>query len=59
MITFRPRAAGESDPAFLAAQAVLVTNYYKLINGRSVFGVVGDGRQPIDRTRPLIAAPPV
>ncbi|MFD3590042.1 DEAD/DEAH box helicase [Streptomyces sp. NPDC058683] len=36
------------DPAFLAAQAVLVTNYYKLINGKSVFGVVGDGREPSD-----------
>ncbi len=36
------------DPAFLAAQAVLVTNYDKLINGKSVFGVVGDGPEPID-----------
>jgi hypothetical protein len=32
------------DPAFLSAQAVLVTNYQKLINGKSAFGVVGDGR---------------
>jgi hypothetical protein len=36
------------DPTFLAERAVLVTNYYKLINGKSVFGVVGDGREPID-----------
>ncbi|WP_199546370.1 DEAD/DEAH box helicase [Streptomyces sp. N35] len=36
------------DPAFLASQAVLVTNYYRLINGKSVFGVLGDGREPID-----------
>jgi Type III restriction enzyme, res subunit len=36
------------DPAFLASQAVLVTNYQKLINGKSVFGVVGDGKEPVD-----------
>ncbi|GGU11501.1 DEAD/DEAH box helicase family protein [Streptomyces lateritius] len=36
------------DPAFLASEAVLVTNYQKLINGKSVFGVVGDGRDRID-----------
>ncbi|MER6401491.1 DEAD/DEAH box helicase family protein [Kitasatospora sp. NPDC001603] len=35
-------------PAFLSAQAVLVTNYQKLINGKSAFGVVGDGKEPID-----------
>ncbi|MFI0813551.1 DEAD/DEAH box helicase [Streptomyces echinatus] len=36
------------DPAFRAAQAVLVTNYQKLINGKSAFGVVGDGKEVID-----------
>jgi hypothetical protein len=36
------------DQAFTTAQAVLVTNYQKLINGKSAFGVVGDGREPID-----------
>ncbi|MGW4490470.1 DEAD/DEAH box helicase [Streptomyces sp. NPDC004376] len=36
------------DPAFLSAQAVLVTNYQKLINGKSAFGVVGDGKEPMD-----------
>ncbi len=36
------------DPAFLTAQAVLVTTYPKLINGMSVFGVVGDGKEPVD-----------
>ncbi|MFI1415700.1 DEAD/DEAH box helicase family protein [Streptomyces sp. NPDC020707] len=36
------------DPAFRTAQAVLVTNYQKLLNGRSAFGVVGDGKEPID-----------
>ncbi|WP_405763938.1 DEAD/DEAH box helicase family protein [Streptomyces sp. NBC_00080] len=36
------------DPAFLTAQAVLVTNYPKLLNGRSAFGVVGDGKDPVD-----------
>ncbi|MGY1583249.1 DEAD/DEAH box helicase [Streptomyces sp. MN13] len=36
------------DSAFRAAQAVLVTNYQKLINGRSVFGVVGDGKEVVD-----------
>jgi hypothetical protein len=36
------------DPAFTTAQAVLVTNYQKLLNGMSAFGVVGDGKEPID-----------
>lgn len=36
------------DPAFLMAEAVLVTTYQKLINGKSVFGVVGDGRPPVE-----------
>ncbi|WP_230687067.1 DEAD/DEAH box helicase [Catellatospora vulcania] len=36
------------DPAFLTQEAILVTNFYKLINGRSVFGVLGDGRDVID-----------
>ncbi|WP_093868115.1 DEAD/DEAH box helicase family protein [Streptomyces sp. KS_5] len=36
------------DPAFLSAHAVLVTNYQKLINGKSAFGVLGDGKEPID-----------
>ncbi|MFK0025685.1 DEAD/DEAH box helicase family protein [Streptomyces sp. NPDC090798] len=36
------------DQAFLTAQAVLVTNYQKLINGKSAFGVVGDGKEPLD-----------
>ncbi|WP_331719721.1 DEAD/DEAH box helicase family protein [Streptomyces virginiae] len=36
------------DPGFLAARTVLVTNYQKLINGKSQFGVVGDGKQPLD-----------
>ncbi|MGJ3557991.1 DEAD/DEAH box helicase [Streptomyces sp. INA 01156] len=36
------------DPAFTTAQAVLVTNYQKLLNGKSAFGVVGDGKEPVD-----------
>ncbi|MEV8346425.1 DEAD/DEAH box helicase family protein [Streptomyces niveus] len=36
------------DPAFLTAQAVLVTNYPKLINGKSAFGVLGNGKDPVD-----------
>ncbi|MDT0616046.1 hypothetical protein [Streptomyces lancefieldiae] len=32
---------------FLASQAVLVTNYQKLINGKPAFGVVGDGKEPL------------
>ncbi|MCX5450277.1 DEAD/DEAH box helicase family protein [Streptomyces nigrescens] len=36
------------DPAFLTTQAVLVTNYQKLINGKSAFGVVGDSKEPVD-----------
>ncbi|QHN31195.1 DEAD/DEAH box helicase [Gordonia amarae] len=38
-----------NDPDFRAQQAILVTTYQKLINGRSVFGVVGDDRgEPLD-----------
>jgi hypothetical protein len=36
------------DTAFHAQQAILVTTFQKLINGKSVFGVTGDGRVPID-----------
>jgi hypothetical protein len=36
------------DPAFLMAEAVLVTTYPKLINGRSVFGVLGGGTAPTE-----------
>ncbi|MGP3978303.1 hypothetical protein ACTWQF_30720 [Streptomyces sp. 8N114] len=39
---------GPYDPAFLTAQAVLVTNYQKLINGKSAFGAVGAGKEPVD-----------
>jgi hypothetical protein len=33
----------EKDPAFLAGRAILVVNIYKLVNGRSVFGVGKEG----------------
>ncbi|WP_200215620.1 DEAD/DEAH box helicase [Micromonospora coerulea] len=36
------------DPAFRAQQAILVTTFQKLINGQSVFGVVGSWRAAID-----------
>nr|AIU93445.1 hypothetical protein LRS1606.11 [Rhodococcus sp. NS1] len=37
------------DPDFRAQRAILVTTFQKLINGRSVFGVVGDDRgEPIE-----------
>tara|TARA_R110000868_G_scaffold53249_2_gene167330 strand:- start:138 stop:2609 length:2472 start_codon:yes stop_codon:yes gene_type:complete len=36
----------EKDPNFLTGRAILVTNVFKLINGRSVFGV-GDQKIPI------------
>ncbi|TJZ95651.1 DEAD/DEAH box helicase [Actinacidiphila oryziradicis] len=37
-----------NDMAFRSQQAILVTTFQKLINGMSVFGVVGDGRERID-----------
>jgi hypothetical protein len=37
-----------ADPAFRSQQAILVATFQKLINGRSVFGVVGDDREPVD-----------
>lgn len=36
------------DPDFISHKAILVTNFQKLINGMSVFGVVGDGKEVID-----------
>lgn len=36
------------DTAFRSQQAILICTFQKLINGMSVFGVVGDGRDPID-----------
>jgi hypothetical protein len=33
---------------FLSSKAILVINLYKLVNGLSVFGVVGDSKQHID-----------
>ena len=41
-------ATDPDDLAFRAQQAILVTTFQKLINGKSVFGVVGDGRDQID-----------
>lgn len=41
--TDNPEAA-----AFLQGRAILVANIYKLFNGRSVFGVQGSGREPIE-----------
>jgi hypothetical protein len=42
-------ASDPRDASFVSGNAVLVTTLQKLINGRSVFGVVGDGRtvQPL------------
>ena len=37
-----------SDPRFHLAQSVLVSSYAKLLNGRSVFGVVGETMSPAD-----------
>lgn len=37
------------EPEFHAQRSILVTTFQKLVNGRSVFGVVGDDRgEPID-----------
>jgi hypothetical protein len=33
------------DAAFRAGEAIFVTTFHKLINGKSVFGVAGDGRE--------------
>ena len=41
-------ACEPDDPAFVQQRAILVTNFHKLINGKSVFGVAGDGRVPLD-----------
>jgi hypothetical protein len=43
--------ATATDPeaiSFRSQQAILVTTFHRLINGKSVFGVAGDGRNPID-----------
>lgn len=36
------------DLAFRAGKAILVTTFQKLVNGQSVFGVVGDSREKLD-----------
>ncbi|MEV0811235.1 DEAD/DEAH box helicase [Micromonospora sp. NPDC050200] len=41
-------ASSPDQPAFLAQEAILVTTFQKVVNGRSVFGVVGDGREVTD-----------
>jgi hypothetical protein len=41
-------ATRPDDPAFLTQEATLVTTFQKVVNGRSVFGVVGDNRQHTD-----------
>ncbi|MFF0249979.1 DEAD/DEAH box helicase family protein [Streptosporangium sandarakinum] len=41
-------ATDTDDLAFRSQQAILVTTFQKLINGKSVFGVAGDGRDQID-----------
>lgn len=43
-----PTAEDPNDPEFRGQQAILVTTFQKLVNGKSVFGVAGDGREPID-----------
>ncbi|GAA4626971.1 DEAD/DEAH box helicase family protein [Actinoallomurus vinaceus] len=41
-------AQRHDDPSFLAERAILVTTFEKLINGQSLFGVVGGRHAPID-----------
>jgi hypothetical protein len=37
-----------NDPDFRAQAAILITTFQTLVNGRTRFGVAGDGRDPID-----------
>jgi hypothetical protein len=40
---------GQQAPALIGtSRSTLVTNVHKLINGKSVFGVIGDDRVPVD-----------
>ncbi|WP_174190056.1 DEAD/DEAH box helicase family protein [Nocardia barduliensis] len=41
-------AADPDDISFRSGRAILVTTFHTLVNGKSRFGVVGDGREPID-----------
>lgn len=43
-----PAVSDPDDPEFRSQRAILVTTFQKLVNGRSVFGVVGGSRPPID-----------
>jgi hypothetical protein len=36
------------SPRFQQSKEILVVSIYRLVNGQSVFGVTGDGRQPIE-----------
>jgi hypothetical protein len=40
-------ASDTRDLAFRSQQAILVATFQKLVNGRSVFGVAGDGREAV------------
>lgn len=42
-----PAKSTKPPQAFLNSDAILVTNCNKLFNGKSVFGVLGSGREPI------------
>jgi hypothetical protein len=43
-----PTAQHPEDAGFLAERAILVTTFQKLVNGQSVFGVVGGRHAPLD-----------
>lgn len=43
-----PTAQRPDDPSFLNERAILVTTFQKLVNGLSVFGVVGGRHDPLD-----------
>jgi hypothetical protein len=39
-------ASEPTDIGYMSGHAILVTTFQRLVNGRSVFGVAGDGREP-------------
>jgi hypothetical protein len=43
-----PVVGDPDDPDFHGRQAILVTTFQTLVNGKSRFGVTGDGREPLD-----------
>jgi len=42
-----PHTIDPKDEAFRASEAILITTFQRVVNGRSLFGVLGSGKRPV------------